>query len=1221
MTLELLDDTQIQEIATGLVEESCVSTEELDQFQLAFFNKKFRLVSFEAQGFKSFGSKVSIFFPSGLTAIVGPNGCGKSNIVDAIRWALGEQSNKAIRADKSAEFLFAGAQGQRPATMASVSLRLRDCAEGRDFEVQRRLFRTQESEYRLNQKKVRLKDVQLLFADTGLGKGAFAIIEQGKIEQMLMMSAMQRRLLLEEAAGIRAFKERKQESLKQWQKGQAQLESLQAVYGDWAQRLAKLKEQMDRAQDYKRLKAREFYLKKQLALFLWQGGQERISQLEQNMDEQNSFLEKLESKSQEFQLLRKEKEKELKRACKLSEQWQTKKTTLQAQIDQTKERLKGLCTNQELLCSQEERTARELRQNQAQFQEVQKRLEESKSKREESARAIAKINTQNLHENQEALEQELENAAEELHKREREIIEFTQNSKGIKERLELLQAQYEKESRDFTSFCNRVKQLEEQQDKDFTNCNELLSQLQEEKSRLQEDKLKLDASWRERSELQRTRIQNLEELKGVLNGLQSQHNEIEAKLKYCQEVIRQSQDPSSFSKVLGKYRQTLDNSLQKWLMISDLIDGDSFSAEELLVLSLFEKTLFTQDAEIAQFLLENLPSRVGRFSLIVLQAEQTLQKAALEYMRAQKISLIEEWPKVFVENGPACTFLYKEKGSLFFDDQSGLAKRLSFESLAKEQQLLIQTQKEQAYLTKRQEQQEEIDRQGREFEQKQGVFDAEQKALDEQKQKLFTLNSEIERNRLKLQSSEEKKERLLEEKQENAQAQKTLKSREMQVKVLEEELSQCRQNFENQKNSQSLDRLHREHAQAQERVRDLKAQLQSIKQEIKRNFLDLQQHQRAQAKYEQIFQESTERAEQLQSAKNDLEKDFAELREKKTQSQVLIDNVKFAQKSATEKMHELNIELENAHSAQRHIHSELSRVEQEHGNHVKEVQKLREKLRELELELAGLRGESSQRQAQLCQEYGESILDEYVDIEDAKEQRQFQKQLKEAQESIEDLGDVNLNAHEDYKQAQGRQGKLDLQIQDLTQAQDKLIELMTTLDQECQKRFFATFKLVKSAFKRTFNLLFEGGEANLVLLKKTEQMEEGGLEIQACPPGKKLTSLKLLSGGEKCLTCLAFMFALFEAQPAPFCLLDEVDAPLDEANVERFVKLIASYSDKIQFFVITHNRITMQAASHLVGVSMPKAGITEVMTLSMDDFQDDGSCRGHLHSEFQKIKK
>lgn len=1189
-----------------------------------------RIKKLELIGFKSFKDRTVIHFDAGITGIVGPNGCGKSNIVDALLWVMGEMSAKELRGSAMTDVIFAGAEGYAPLGMCEVSLTLEN--DGGPFPAKylkhseimltRRLHRSGEGEYFVNKEPARLKDVQEVFMDTGAGSKGFSIIQQGMIGKIITAKPEDRRHLIEEAAGITKFKARKKESQRKLISTEQNLVRLQDIVGELKRQIDSLQRQAQRAERYRNLKQQiedlDLWMSSLQYFDLKKAADEaqRIFDEAQSMEvEGETQLAGLQSELEtlKLQILEKEKSVEVSQTTLFDRQSTLQKKELEIQelrfeIEQT--RRNEVMTGTLL---QEQRARLEfLKRDQGQFQS---QVDELKADSEQSSSSYAEKN-----EIFQSAQSRITEVDEELTTRRRELFAVGQSVSSLEARAQSLAAQVEdlkeRESNELSTLAEQREkrvEFEERRNRTFKDL-EKERQLQLD---LSNDVESFEANRRILTEAAAQKRLEVDEFKDHLNevtsrlyGLENLHNNFEGFEEGVKNVMLWQK--SKWTEV------TADGSVvEHFRPVSEVVEVPS-------------------DYEIA------MEAALGSRLQTLLSSDQDKSLDAVSYLKEQKTGRSS-----FLSEGGGRTFKktpageqgvvallrdvvqshekYESSVSTLLDGvavvdsmRSALALRPKFEgwtfvtqdgdTLSADGVLTggASESAESGVLKRRREMKELSDRKN-EWAGKLALAQAALRKTDEQ---LANVVNDFEG------------------------AQKRRVDQEIRVRELKKDLERAEQELTNAQNAverqeRETQRLTQQIESHDERLTELnssleenrvkKAELESIAENLQQDLIstrmgfeglqsevtELQVRAAAkQSEYQGVQRQLdmvTRQANELESQLSRMSEESEQNTVRMSESQILLEERKIEFERMMDEVESLKKSVAQARDEYERLSAQGRALEEQSMN----SQRARNE-RQMRMNDANLKLE----QARLKEQYlVDQVRERYMlilgEVAGKYEHREgdvsaAEVELKELREKIGRIGEVNLSAIEEYEETAKRYEFLTQQHADLTEAKEQLRRVIDRINRICSKRFKETFDLVNERFQRVFPVLFGGGEARLEL-HEDEEKGEMGIEIIARPPGKKMQNVTLMSGGEKALTAVSLVFAIFLVKPSPYCLLDEVDAPLDDANVYRFNDLVREMAKRSQIICVTHNKHTMEVTSRLYGVTMQERGVSTMVSVNLAD--------------------
>ncbi|WP_337880870.1 chromosome segregation protein SMC [Rheinheimera sp.] len=1127
-----------------------------------------RLKQIKLAGFKSFVDPTAVGFPAQMTAVVGPNGCGKSNVIDAVRWVLGESSAKNLRGDAMTDVIFNGSTQRKPVSQASVELvfentqgRLQgSLADRSEISIKRLVTRDAQSSYFLNGSKCRRRDITDIFLGTGLGPRSYAIIEQGMISRLIESKPAELRIFIEEAAGISKYKERRRDTENRIKHTRENLDRLSDVREELGKNLDKLKRQASAAARFKELKTQERKLKAELACLKWLHFHGLQQQSEQEILAKQTEIEKFQASQSgdELQVLQLKQQQQAQRDS--HQQTQARYYQLGNQITrleqnlmhqrQQRQRLSDELRSLQLtLADADEHLALQL----AQQQELQEQLSGFGPQLALNEDQLEQL-TEQLEQATELLAEQQQGQQQQLHQRLQLQQQVQQNQFQQRHELEQQQAATTRA----TELAVQLQLLSEQQHPDelaeLQQKLELeqatLLQLSTDITQLQSDYDQTELQWQQ----QRTLVLRLESAE---QNLQQQHHRLEQKWQQRQQqnagLLAQLEPEPAWALAVA----TALSGLQQ-ATVSD--QHQAAPSQAYVVRQSADK----QQGSLAAVVKGLVPDYFNQIRLAQ-SAEQAL---------AQLPTL-----------APGQSLICQD-GRWFGSNWGQLAQDQQDNSLVLQHELSQLQQELQQLAPELRQQQQELQQ-----------LDAQRQ---QQKQQLLQQQQQKEAHQTKVQQLTTSC--LLAEQQQRLSQQQLLQA--------ELELNKTQQQL--QHTTAQLELLHQQQDELQLALEQLTERQSPLEQQVQRTQQQVQQlrqqYDACRQQVQQLRLEQQSAQKQLEFQQQSLERGKAQQQQLQQRAQVVADQLEELAEPDTDPQEELQLLLEQraeqelllaAQSQQlQHLDEQLRQLEQgQHGLNQLLTQKQRE-LADLQLSAEGYRVRANNMLEQLTElqvnfkELSESLPAEADEV-------QWQQQLEKTQDSISRLGPINLAAIDEFEQQDERKKYLDAQHQDLTDALDTLETAIRKIDRETRQKFKETFEQVNEGLQNLFPKVFGGGSAYLDLTE--EDLLETGVTIMARPPGKKNSTIHLLSGGEKALTALSLVFSIFRLNPAPFCMLDEVDAPLDDANTGRFCNLVREMSETVQFIYISHNKIAMEMAAQLMGVTMQEPGVSRVVAVDVED--------------------
>lgn len=1183
------------------------------------------LKKLEIQGFKSFPDKIVLTFGPGITSIVGPNGSGKSNISDAVRWVLGEQSAKILRGSKMEDIIFAGTELRKPLGFAEVSLTIDNSSkilpiDFKEVTVTRRVYRSGESEYYINKSACRLKNIHELFMDTGLGKDGYSIIGQGRIDEILSTKSEDRRQVFEEAAGITKYKFRKQEAEKKLELTRQNLIRIKDIINELELQLDPLREQAEKAKKFLNLSEQLKVSEINICLHIIEKLKKNLNEVNENYEilcsqltQSQSDLQKLEHQVEELYTYTKNKEKEIEEIRNNLHSIESTIKSYTNEVNIWENNIENNIENLKKINLEVQNTSNKIINFKEELFNKHLLLEKLLKSQQEANDHVKKLEK----ENKKIIEaMESENLA--IDSLKSEVIEIMNSISETKVKINSLKVL----DKNFIDRKNYINKDIEEKNKAIAELNELNKHLEQKFASMQlEIKQKQRLLEQSHNEINNKRKEH-EVLKNRYNERISVRKEKESK-KFLLEEMEKDYDgySKSVKNVLLEWKNGRLRRLNIYGALSQLIDVPKqfVTAIEIALGSAMQNIVVEteQDAKMAiEFLKLN---HLGRATFLpissvngnLLQDRNGELKDFPGYLglAAQCIHFDSKYQGIInsllgrvvivdnIDNGinMAKKFGYRFKIVTLQGDILNAGGSLSGGSINKVN----------SFLSRRKEINElnqeilsissSIDKIGKDILEKDKEINALENNIQVLEQSLkeyegdcIALESDIKHNRSILDNHMQNKNLLFKEKEQlNEQIESTaneiqillnsVKTFEDEIKRIEDLISQKQADYKEEMEikerltQEILDKklflgsINKDIDLVNERIKALQYEINEFENNKNRKN---QEYIELQKKNETLREQITVKAQNIQALEN--------------RYKLLQD--KLEQCSNEKKQAEQNINVYQL--AIKDKRENISLLQQEY--HRIENKKLR-----IELELEN-------NVNKLWDEYEltfTSALEYKKDIENI---AQVQKNINALKNEIKALGNVNVNAIEEYKNTKERYEFLCKQRDDLEEAEIGLVKIITDMLNLMKKQFSNQFQIINENFKIVFKQLFGGGKAELKLAEPNNVLESG-IEIEVQPPGKKLQNLMLLSGGEKAFTAIALLFAILKVRPTPFCILDEIEAALDDVNVYRFAQYLKKYSQQTQFIIITHRRGTMETADILYGVTMQEHGVSKLISLKIDE--------------------
>ncbi len=1183
----------------------------------------------EMSGFKSFADRTELEFVPGITAVVGPNGSGKSNVSDGIRWVLGEQSAKSLRGNKMEDVIFAGSDTRKPVGYCEVSMTF-DNTDRRlpldyaEVTVARRVYRSGESEYLLNKQSCRLRDIHELFMDTGIGKDAYSMIGQGKIDEILSSKSEDRRVIFEEAAGIVKYKARKKEAEKKLDVTEQNLARIHDLIHEIEMQIEPLRDQAEKARRYKELRDKlkhvevGLYVHKIESLHAeWKKTTFEAEKLKETLISLATEATKKETALEELkgQLHEQEKNweqvqtdlltisKELEKSEGQKEVHMERVKNREQNARQLTEQIARLERDRLRLCEEEKRISEQLKLNREAYKEKENKLS---------------VFQQQLSEAEESGEQHLQQLTEKWQAREKKLVQLASEKQYTRGNLEKIgeqmvsmtesQKQLGKEKEQYKQQAAQLADELESVEQELKLATERVQSLAEKRTGLEQEERKLAGKARKVE-------QELNRLRSKLDWMKEVEAEHQGFMQGVKEVLRaRDRNESRLQGIHGavaelvqvprEYEAAIETALGgalQHVVVEDEATGRNgicYLKEKRLGRATFLpldviRPRFLKERELAQC--QKMEGFVGIAADLVQSAERyrplinsllglvavtrTLEQAnALAKTMSYRFRVVTLDGDV-VNPGGSMTGGSRKQSKSNLLGRSRQIEELEKKICEHEEearqigQALADVDKHMQQLKNEWEQ---VRKQGEERRLKEQDLRARERELVLVRK---TLAEKEETLLVEMEQANRHKEQLLAQMEEIGQKADALES---DQEVLEQQLRDSRARLKEQ--TEAREEVH-------EQVTQLRIQAAAIRQEIS-NLTENQE--RFRDEIQRVTEQKQKAVTELEELKNWRDSGQSEM----IRLEEAIAGLKQGKEKIQAELNKIRRQREQLQLEREGKEKEARQLEQEHRKQDRRLHEREVQANRLDVELNHLLGK-------LAEEYEISFdrAKQLYAVPD--EPKQAEKEVRSLKGQIAALGEVNLGAIEEYTRLKERYDFLKVQEADLLEAKEKLFEIIHQLVDEMSRRFEESFQLIRVEFQDVFVRMFGGGRADLKL-DDPENLLETGIDIVAQPPGKKLQNLNLLSGGERALTALALLFAVLQIRPVPFCVLDEVDAALDEANLTRYTEYMKVFSGKTQFIIITHRKHTMEGADVLYGITMQESGVSKLVSVKLEEYDKEG---------------
>jgi chromosome segregation protein len=1195
------------------------------------------LKALELVGFKSFADKTRFEFPPGITVVVGPNGSGKSNIVDAIKWVMGEQSVKSLRGREMADVIFNGSGSRRGVNAAEITLTL-DNSSGRlavdtpEVQIARRVYRSGEGEYLINRQPCRLRDIRDLLSGTGMGTEAYSIIEQGKVDVLLQASAKDRRVIFEEAAGISRFKTRKVEALRRLERVEQNLLRLSDIVDEVDNRLRSVRAQAGKARRYKEYSDRLQDLRTQVGLVDWR----RLTAVLLELEEQSRALAA-----------------ERDAATAAAEASDAQLLEIDRRSDETSDIIRQsesqIAANRERIAAAESAIDHERDRSRDLEEEISRRRKQivamsaragdlqNQMRDTADAAAAAEVRHREIARSLAEAERDLTTVMgrlQQLHgenqQRRDALLQQMRGVAALGNTISAMESQATAAAASFGRAQTRIADLERQSAVNQGTLDDLRRKREELALRADEREDLLSAARTRLADRQqqhhalqteslqlRERLTALTERVAVLEELESRQEGISSGVKEVLAVARGSAD-SPFRQISGLVADLLSVSVENAPLVEAILGQTA------------QHVVAPRTAALLGALREQSYRFSGRVGFVWLDEEPPPQRSL------EPADDLDGRPGVigradrFVETEPRYAALARRllgrswivetlAHALTLAESAGRGQSfvtVSGELLAADGTLVVGPRNASAGLISRRSQlralKTEMAELARRVEQSQAAAARLQAEIAQQQQQVAKLSIEYQQamervgeNRFEIGAAEQEQARLNQQRgvldaerraaaTEQEQAAAALADCRARKQAAETALAEMESHLA--RLAEQIGRLESEQRTLSRQTTEVKVELAKSEEQLRNLYALLRQFEESQEERQRAIVDGREQlAASLdrvgQSSRNILhaESEVAELYLRKET---------FVQRTAELvcRRGELQQQRAAAGGESQRLRSKIRKVE--------------ERLHAKEIEANEVGHERTTLVNRLREDYGIDLseLEQQPTAEEQRQREEVQQEIDDLRRKINGLGNVNLEALEELDQLETRYQTLSTQYRDLADAKNALEKIIDKINADSRRLFAETLQTVKEHFQTLFRDLFGGGQADIILEDGVDILESG-IEIVARPPGKEPRSISLLSGGEKTLTCVALLLAIFRSRPSPFCVLDEVDAALDEANIDRFTKVLQDFLAWTQFIIVTHSKKTMTCATTIYGVTMQESGVSKQVSVRFEDVSEDGQIR------------
>ncbi len=1174
----------------------------------------------ELQGFKSFADKTVLEFMPGITSVIGPNGSGKSNISDAIRWVLGEQSMKSLRGSKSLDIIFAGTQNRKSLGFAEASL-VFDNADGSlpieytEVTVTRKIYRSGETGYYINKVPCRLKDVLELFMDTGIGKDGYSIIGQGKIDEILSNKSEDRRHIFEEAAGIVKYRVRKAESEKKLEHTKLNLLRINDILAEIETNIEPLKIQAEKAKKY--LNLREELKNIEIGLFLY------------NIEKYKKELEDIVKDEEIYKTQCNDEEGRLERIKALKEE-------LKSEIDHITESIEEMSNlgfeskkEIEMLNSDINVSNTRIENNKQNRERFEKEIEEltERIKELEDEKKQKEEKKENLKQNREKFAKELEEKEKELAEITKKLsskeLEMEEHKKTVEENTDKkyeLQASISEQDINYQNYQKRQTQIKNEMTGNISELDntrmkkeEIANEFYEIESKRNKILTDLEEVNKEKQEADR----KIKDFDSKINMLSGEKRIKESKLKFLIETEKEKEGYIKSVKTLLKDCETTKE-LGKGMygVLANIIEvPEEYQTAIEMCLGSSLQNIVTENEEDAKRLIEHLrKNNLGRASFLPITSVKGKKLDRIKGKNTGIIGIASDLIRyskkyeniilnllgrtVIVQDMDTAIRVAKDNGYSFRiitveGDVINPSGAITGGSVAKKTVNILGRGKEieklQKEIKKLEEQIQKLEKEKETYQEsiehvleKASSFEKELQEIEityaTGKEKINSIEENITRLETRLNKLKEENKKIEEQKEESIKNKTEFQEQIQEINEENEKLKKIITEFAelNKDNQKYVDDLNFD-------ITNLKISVSSFD-ESESSIEEIQEriHSEIESTNKSIENKKTQ-IEQIKQDNFDLEKAIEEIKEK-------IEKIKEEVKNSGSKIEELK-------EKRTQKNEKLAEQEQEINSKLKIIEDLKSQMVKVEVKKTKLEEDINEIINKMWEEY-ELTPNNVVDYRKPENVQLTREKVKDLRNEIKELGSVNVDSIEEYKNLKDRYDFMCEQRVDLESTMAKLRKIISDMTSIMKEQFKEKFELINKNFAEVFKELFGGGTASLRLEDK-DNILECGIEITVQPPGKKLQNMMLLSGGEKAFTAIALLFAILKINPAPFCVLDEIEAALDDVNVYRYAEYLKKFSKNTQFLVITHRKGTMEAADTVYGITMEENGISKLLSMKL----------------------
>ena len=1171
----------------------------------------------ELKGFKSFPNKTDIIFKEGVTAIVGPNGSGKSNVSDAVRWVLGEQSIKSLRGEKLEDVIFAGADKQKPMNFCEVALTI-DNSDNKlnvdysEVTIKRRAYRNGESQFYLNNKSCRLKDIKEILLDTGIGKDGYSIIEQGKVDEILSNNPVNRRKVFDEACGISKYRYKKNESERNLKNTKENLARINDIYVEIENQIKPLYNQQVKARKY-------LDLSEQLKKIEVNNYIREIQKIENQLKEINSQyealikeLDNIDKSKIDFEESSKEINTQIEEVDKSIEKASEYINSIKSVIDKKDYEINLLNQSRENSSKKIQRNIEELEKINKSSKENKENLGKLYKEKENNEKNINELKSQlNIFiEKNEINKNKIGTLNEKIETLKDDIIELLNEKQDVSNKLTTLNANKDNIDQRNESIESEIKEINDKVKEKEVLLEDLKEKINNKKEKLNDFKEKINNYYERLNSLKEenhnlsNKMQNnnysLKEYTSKLNVYIDMENHYEGFNRGVKEVLKNKNLKGIYGAlgqvvtVEGKYEKAIEAALGAYMQ--NIITADENSAKaaiNYLKHNKIGRVTFLPMNIIKSKKINNIQSKtpfVGIASDLISYDEK--YRDILENILGRTIVIdnIDQGIKFARETGHKYKVvtldgdILNPGGSLTGGSLKTSGNILSRKRLINEfNEKINNTKAENIAL---EEKVLSIEKELVDCKENIKQYEEEVKVLDK---KLIFNNSSYSRYEEEVNSLKSSMKKLETEKENlGSNLNYTMEKK----SILENQIKDIDNNHA--ENKETIENLNKELNKENEIYENEKSKFDSINLQLTKDKEILKSQNADIERIKAYLNELSNKISLIDKENKDEESEIKEIDEK-----IIIENRE--KENLKTQLNDNNKNLENKKIARENLKQKLDENNVKLKDIDKQFMELKESIFKVESRIEKLESNKEANNFKLFEDYNLTYL-QAIELRD--DEIEINKKILDTlKKGIKSLGNVNVDSIEEYKEIKERYDFYSEQKEDLQKSIEAIEEIIKDLEEHMKIQFKEEFAKINENFKYVYNRLFGGGEGNLTILDQANILESD-IEITAKPPGKKMKNLSLLSGGEKALTAISILFAILLAKPTPFCILDEIEAPLDDSNIARFGTFLKELTSKTQFIAVTHRRGTMEAADYIYGVTMEQRAISKVIALSLNEAEE-----------------